>query len=256
MKKQEKIKSYSDLINEDLKSSKIGFYNIFDSSNSIEKSFIRGYWDFSFHIMHPICNYISQPENLICLEIGYGGRRLLNAASKFFKKAIGIDIHSEKSFVENELRERGSRNIELLTTDGSLIPFKDYSIDIAYSFIVFQHLGKISVFESYLSEVFRVLKPNGIAVLYFGRNWKYSHKKSSKFILLFDKIIEKFLYPNGYIELTTPNPRDVNLKITLSFAKKTAKSYGFKLLGTLVSRRKVPDGSELYGGQYGIIISK
>lgn len=231
------------------------FFTWFNEAKDIEETFIRGSWDFSFHIAYPASKYIKTPENLTALEIGHGGGRLAAAASRHFNKVYGVDIHNENKIVEKELEKRGCKNIELLQTNGSEIPLSNNSIDFVYTIIVLQHVEKIEIFENYISETFRVLKDNGVAVIYFGREARDSLNKPSKFLYLRDRILEYLRLKKGFIEIPS-KVNEVNLKLTMMYAKKICRKYGFKIQEELVSRRKVPDGTLLYGGQHGLVIAK
>ena len=80
----------------------------FNISQNTTEALIRGYWDFSCHILtNVVCSHIEDPEHKVCLEIGYGGGRILNAACSFFKTAIGIDIHDEKRICRKVFRGAG-----------------------------------------------------------------------------------------------------------------------------------------------------
>ena len=69
------------------------FHNWFDKSGSLYELTLRGFWDFSFHILTPaVQKFIANPERKTAMEIGYGGGRLLNAACHFFSKVIGINF--------------------------------------------------------------------------------------------------------------------------------------------------------------------
>lgn len=116
-------------------------------------------------------------------------------------------------------------------------------------------MEKIEVFEKYLQEVYRVLKPGGIAVLYFGRKHKYSINKSSRWRYLVDKWLEPWHMPKGYEELPA-KVNMTNLRVSLKFAQKLAKNIGFEIEGLLVSRKTVPDGVNKYGGQNGFVCKK
>ena len=66
------------------KKSKDSFFTWFDGGKSADYAFVKGSWDFSTHIAKYLINYVDNPENKSILEIGYGGGRLLSAASKYF----------------------------------------------------------------------------------------------------------------------------------------------------------------------------
>jgi len=231
------------------------FFTWFDTAKDKNASFIRGSWDFMIHIALPCSPYLSHPEEKIALEIGHGGGRVLAAASKYFQKVIGIDIHNNNEKVDIELKSQGLTSYELIQTNGKEIPVEDTSIDLVYSFIVFQHVELITIFKNYLKEAYRVLKPGGLSVIYFGRKSIFSKNKSSKILLLLDRFVEPFLLPNGFKETKT-KVNSTNLTISISYAKSLAKKEGFKVLTELVSRKTVPDGVKLFGGQHGLVIIK
>ena len=131
-----------------------------------------GFIDFSTRIMLPqFYQFIGNPINKTCLEIGFGGGRLLNAASRFFGKCYGVDIMNKDSQkrVCEFLDKSGATNIELfLRDDVDKIPFR--SVDFVYSFIVFQHFESIDEIHYYLNFLKRAMNENGIGILYFGLN--------------------------------------------------------------------------------------
>lgn len=45
-------------------------------------------------------------------------------------------------------------------------------------------------------------------------------------------------------------------RVSLGYAKKIAKMTGFNIVSRLVSRKLVPDGVTLYGGQNGLVLKK
>ncbi len=177
---------------------------------------------------------------------------MLSAASRSFKNAIGIDVHANSDIVEKELRKRGCRNFTLMQCDGKSIPIES---DAVYSFIVFQHIEKIIFFESYIGEVYRVLKKGGIAVLYFARFSYFSNGKGSRFLYYLDRLFEKFVLWKGYREKEAPI-NDINLIVSIDYAKKFSRNIGLLCLDEIVSRKKIPDGSHLYGLQNGLVLKK
>lgn len=193
---------------------------------------------------------------MVALEIGHGGGRILASSSRSFKRVIGVDIHDHNDIVYGELKNRGIINIQLFKTDGHSIPIEDASVDVVYSFIVLQHVEKIDTFKAYFAETHRILKPGGVAILYFGRKSFLSINK--KFFLLYwiDCVLEKeLMLKKGYMEVPA-RVNDVNLLVSLSFAKSVAKELGFKVLQKTVSRKNVPDRIDFFGGQHGLILKK
>jgi len=231
------------------------FFTWFDSAKDKDTAFIRGSWDFMIHIALPASRFLSTPEDKIALEIGHGGGRMLAAASRHFKYVIGSDIHDHNQKVENELQQRGISNFHLIRTQGKELPLRDSSVDLVYSFIVFQHIENYDIFKKYLLETNRVLKTNGIAVLYFGRKSLLSVNRSSKFLYWIDRFVEPILIPKGFHEFSA-RVNATNLIVSLAHAKSLARRAGFEVLSTLVSHKKVPDGIKLYGGQNGLVLRK
>jgi len=151
------------------------FLSYFDSADSVDQSFLQGAWDFSNQVLRPrVAPLLGDPFDATALEIGFGGGRLLAAASAHFNRVIGVDIHDSFDRVQQMLDERGIANAQLLKGDGKTLPVDMDSVDFVYSFIVLQHLPLIGILQTYLSEVKRVLKPGKPACLYFGYlpfNW-------------------------------------------------------------------------------------
>lgn len=231
------------------------FFTWFNESKDKDAAFVRGHWDFSYHILRPSWKYVASPEEKNALEIGYGGGRILAAASHYFNSVTGIDVHDNSELVDAELHRRGVLNAKLLRTAGDSIPLDSGTIDFVYSFIVLQHVEKYEIFSTYLKEIYRVMKPEGIAVLYFGRKSYFSLGKSSRLLLFADMVLETFLLRHGYREFPA-RVNETNLVISSFHARNLARSLGFEILNSMVSRRKVPDGIKLFGGQNGLVLKK
>jgi len=249
------IHGFQEEISKMRKASKETFFTWFNNDKDLDESFIRGSWDFIYYILYPTIKHLNYVENKTILEIGYGGGRMLAAATRFFKNAIGIDIHDENDYVLEEFKRRGINNVNLFKSNGKSLPIVNNSVDLVYSFIVFQHIEKIEIFKQYLKETYRVLKDNGIAVLYFGRVYKFSFNKNSKMSYFLDRIYENLKLKDGYVEIPA-KINETNLKVSLSYAKKTTKKLGFQILKVLTSRRKIPDEINFYGRQYGLVLRK
>lgn len=210
------------------------FQNWFNASSSTSQSLIRGFWDLSLHILTPaVARHISRPEDCTVLEIGYGGGRILHAASHFFKAAIGVDIHGEQETVEQFLTDLGRTNCRLFTTEGTTLPVVDGSIDLVYSFIVLQHLPTYDVLASYMRETSRVLKPGGVAQLYVGTFRK----------LRLPRRLQHWL--RGYAELDAPVNRS-SLLVRPGQFKRLLSSVGLRPVASGHSFKQVPDG---FGGR-------
>ena len=249
------ITGFREEISKAAESSEDEFFRWFDAAGSAEESFIRGEWDFALHIAGKIAPWLKKPEDKITLEIGYGGGRILSAGARAFKKAVGVDIHNFHDFVTKALAARGLSNLDLLGTDGATIPCPDQSIDVVYSFIVMQHMERIAIWQSYVRETYRVLQPGGLAMLYFGRWAPLTLGRERPWAYWAERFCERFFLPAGYKEIPA-HVNDTNLIVTLPYARGFARSLGFEVLGTTVSRRRVPDGLAILGSQHGLILQK
>lgn len=98
------------------------------------------------------------------VEIGCGIGRLTRALAQRARRVVGIDV--SKEMIE---RARSAlvdlANVDLLVGNGSdLGGVADASMDVAYSFIVFQHIPDPAVTCHYIEEIGRVLRPGGWTV--------------------------------------------------------------------------------------------
>ena len=164
------------------------FFKFFNQSKDFDSVEKMGYIDFFGRIFTPDFFQILNDDTRekTSLEIGFGGGRLLNPASKIFKKAIGVDIHSSFDRTKKVLKKMGCDNFELFHRD-EMSEIEDNSVDFVYSFIVFQHFDKWSEVEYYLKNIQRVLSKNGCGIIYFGTN----HKDSSNYLESGNRIMEE-----------------------------------------------------------------
>ncbi|MDQ3075852.1 MAG: methyltransferase domain-containing protein [bacterium] len=99
-------------------------------------------------------------KNKIVLDIasgsGYGTAMLGMSA----KKAIGVDIN--KNSVDYSNQKYGSKKVSYVVGDGIKIPLEDGSVDVVVSFETIEH---IKDYEKFMSEIKRVLKPDGVLIL-------------------------------------------------------------------------------------------
>jgi SAM-dependent methyltransferase len=229
------------------------FFNWFDESGGdVDTNFIKGQCEFSLYILMPVLYHLKELSQKTALEIGYGGGRLLAAAARSFGTVIGIDIHDQAEIVKAELCRRGIDNVTLLKSNGESIPVDDASIDFVYSFIVLQHVEKISIFNNYIAETARVLRSGGVAVLFFCRPYTFSADTSSRSLFALDTLLER-LDPRGYREIMAKVNCN-NLKVSLQYGARQAQKQGLAILGSGISRR-LPDYSR-YGRQHFLALKK
>ena len=216
------------------------FLQYFNDAETPEQSWQSGCWDFSCHILKPkLVQLLGPPFEKTALEIGYGGGRLLHAACRHFRRAIGVDVHGHRELVASLLAARGITNAELHQTDGRLLPLGDAEVDCVYSFIVLQHLATLDVLRQNLVEVRRVLRPGGAAILYFGylsgQSW----------------------WRLGFQDLTTrtlERTRDVTLRLTMPCARRLLAGLGLRV-HELRRSHKRPWRTD-YGGQFYAIVTR
>lgn len=96
------------------------------------------------------------------LEIGCGAGRITEFIAKDFSEVWGADI-SESMLAEAVRRLPTAKNIRWVATDGATLPAPDDFFDLAFSFIVFQHMPSETVIRCNFEEISRTLRPGGIA---------------------------------------------------------------------------------------------
>lgn len=97
------------------------------------------------------------------LEIGCGIGRMTRAFASRFGMVYGNDVSAEM-IAQGQDYLSGYPNVQLSVSNGSdLRPFADASIDLCFSYIVFQHIPDPQITLGYIAEMGRVLKPGGIA---------------------------------------------------------------------------------------------
>ena len=101
----------------------------------------------------------------------------------------------------------------------------------------------------------RVLKPGGLVMLYFGRLCRLSLERASSMLYLLDRVAERVVMARGYREIPAP-VNHTNLLVTRGHAAKLARGAGFTVLSRTVSHKRVPDGTNLYGGQHGLVLKR
>ncbi len=95
------------------------------------------------------------------LEIGCGIGRVTQFMANDFKDVVGLDI-SDKMVEMGNKRLLETKNIKLIATDGRTYPVANDSIDLVFSFIVFQHMADRETIRKNFEEAARVLKKGGI----------------------------------------------------------------------------------------------
>ena len=100
------------------------------------------------------------PENSFILEIGSGSGFGTKVLFQHTQKIIGLDV--DKNIIEYASRKYGSENCVFKRYSGLKIPYSDSTFDAVVSFQVIEHIqNDIGI----ISEIYRVLKDNGIFIL-------------------------------------------------------------------------------------------
>ncbi len=155
---------------ESFSDSMLSYQNWFDSCESIDSCIAKGEIDFHTRILTgDLYRIIGDPREKSALDIGFGGGRLMLAASRIFKNISGVDVLSEeaRSMTRKFLDENSTKKYSLYNPD-TISNIPESSIDFVYSYIVFQHFNSIDYFHKYFSEIKRVLKPGAVGVIFFG----------------------------------------------------------------------------------------
>lgn len=87
---------------------------------------------------------------------GYGTSHLAQSA----KKVYGVDV--DKDAIAYAKKNYAAKNIEFVLGDGTKIPLADNLVDVIVSFETIEHIEN---YETFMKEVSRVLKPDGLLIL-------------------------------------------------------------------------------------------
>lgn len=100
---------------------------------------------------------LTENKNVLDLgcNTGYGSNILLPSA----KKIVGVDISADAISVAK--KRYSGKDIDFMIIDGKELPFPDHEFDIVISCQVIEHIVDYNL---YLSEIKRVLSPNGIVI--------------------------------------------------------------------------------------------
>lgn len=124
------------------------------------------------------------------LEIGCGIGRLTVSHALIFKEIRAIDVSEKMLKKLNSLaQQQGINNITTFLPDQEWD--QPYSINYAYSFLVFQHIENIITIKNYISGTSFALKKNGIAQFQFDTT-------PQTFLYKMKNNIPDFLLPKTY----------------------------------------------------------
>lgn len=99
----------------------------------------------------------------VALDLGCGVGRFTRVLADRTAHVHAVDVSSEMlERAQQMLASHG--NVEFHHGDGVSLPLPDASVDVAVSFVVFQHIPDPLVTLGYIRELGRVLRPGGWAV--------------------------------------------------------------------------------------------
>jgi SAM-dependent methyltransferase len=102
------------------------------------------------------------PGQMRVLEIGCGAGRVTRALSEVFGEVYGVDVSGEM-VAQARQALAGRPNVVLYKNNGmDLSVLGDLQFDFAFSIVVFQHIPRHEVVESYVREVHRVLRSGAL----------------------------------------------------------------------------------------------
>jgi SAM-dependent methyltransferase len=99
-----------------------------------------------------------------CLEIGCGAGRITRWLAEGFQRVEGVDVSAE--MLEYARRNIPARNLTLTLTEGDTLPSAAATVDAVFSTFVFQHLEYPADGLKLFSEIHRVLRPTGTAMIH------------------------------------------------------------------------------------------
>ena len=99
-------------------------------------------------------------KNSFVLEVGCGEGYGTNLLSQNAVKIIGVDV--DRNTIAHASKKYGTENCIFRVYDGARIPYEDNTFDAVISFQVIEH-----VYDdiNFVSEIYRVLKRNGVFIL-------------------------------------------------------------------------------------------
>jgi SAM-dependent methyltransferase len=131
------------------------------------------FWDFSARIITPtVRRRILDPAAAHAVELGYGAGDLLVAASHFFGSVTALPLASgDDAESATRLTLAAARgNVSVHSGDEhSLASMQSEHADFIYSLHGVSRLPDLQTFRSLVADCARVLKPGGLAMLWFGR---------------------------------------------------------------------------------------
>ena len=180
------------------------------------------------------------------LEIGCGTGIILEKTSNIASEAVGIDLS------EGMLAAAQKKGLKVQKANATSLPFRDNRFDLVYSFKVLAHIPEIS---QAISEIVRVVKPEGILILEFYNPYSLKHVTNSiynklkkrRVFLRFDSLakIKSYLPKNATIietrgiKVFSLSPSFFQNKIFLNLERRLSTSFFKYLAGYFIVTVKI-----------------
>ncbi|MGH7806798.1 MAG: class I SAM-dependent methyltransferase [Thermodesulfobacteriota bacterium] len=104
------------------------------------------------------------------LDVGCNWGRWCIAAERLGYVPVGIDPSLGAIMAAKRVAKQLKLSTKYIVGDGRFLPFPDRSFDVVFSYSVLQHLSYENV-KQVLSEISRVLKPNGRCLIQMPNRW-------------------------------------------------------------------------------------
>lgn len=230
------------------------FYTIFDGGKSFSAALTIALLVFEKMILPFALKYLGEYlKEKQSLDVGYGSGFQVSSAAKQFGTAWGIDVHQEADTIIRDFTKRGLdefKNVNLVEGEAANIPMTDNTVDFVHSWVTFLHFPSIEYVKLSLKEIFRVLKPGGVSVIYYPRLVKTKRMETPEEYQLDLKLED--LDETGYSaneSLTEPFKKGIS--IARWKMSELVNSIGFEVLEHTSSN----DGGFIFG-QHGIVLRK
>jgi 2-polyprenyl-3-methyl-5-hydroxy-6-metoxy-1,4-benzoquinol methylase len=123
-------------------------------------------------------------SNTRLLEIGCGVGRFSRAFAKTFKTVTAVDVSEQMINKASQLSPQSEYpNLTFQATDGISMSFiSSETIDLVFSYEVFQHMPSPEIILSNFKEVGRVLTPTGYACIHIMNDYGIAKKTIKKIV--------------------------------------------------------------------------
>ena len=117
------------------------------------------------HISCVLKNEIANHLPIKTLDVGYGGGTFILNLNKISSEVHGIDLHERMDTV-NEILELEGANANLISGNILNMPYESDAFNLVTCISVLEHFHNEDLLKA-ISEMIRVVKPNGYAVFGF-----------------------------------------------------------------------------------------